>query len=48
MDNSYFSEHSSTVRDKDNSVAIEMQQCALFGAAVLYMSCQKYKMLLHC
>jgi len=42
MDNSYFSANSSTIRDKDNSVAIEMQQCALFGAAELYTSCQKY------
>jgi len=43
MDNSYFSVNSSTIRDKNNSVAIEMQQCALFGAAELYMSCQKNK-----
>jgi len=42
MDNSYFNANSSTIRDKGNSIAIEMQQCALFGAAELYMSCQKY------
>jgi len=48
MGNSYFSVNSSTIRDKDTSVATEMQQCALFGAAELYMSCKKYKMLLHC
>ena len=48
MDNSYFSANSLTITDKDNSVATEMQQCALFGAAELHMSCSKYKMLLHC
>ena len=48
MDISLFSVNSSTIRDKDNNAGKQMQQRALFGAAELYMSCQKYKMLLHC